>query len=118
MHTGSKSQQVEPARWRPPAPGWIKCNVDGAFYPQLENAGATGAVLRDHNGGLLQGKAVWREHITDAMTMEVLALKEGLLLARQRGALKVCAETDCLEVVNLWRKENQYTEVSSHFNPW
>jgi hypothetical protein len=39
MHTGAK-KQVEPARWCPPRPGWIKCNVDGAFYAE-ENAGAT-----------------------------------------------------------------------------
>ena len=34
--------------WNPPGDGWLKCNFDGAFYP--DGKGATGAVIRDHNG--------------------------------------------------------------------
>jgi hypothetical protein len=34
--------------------------------------------------------------------MEVLAHKEGLIMARSIGARKIAAETDCAEVVHLW----------------
>jgi ribonuclease HI len=66
--------------------------LDGAFYSR-ENAGATGAFLH--------AKAEWRNHVSGAMTMEVLALKEGLILARQMGVRRICSETDCVEVVHL-----------------
>jgi hypothetical protein len=42
-----------------------------------------------------------RNHVSGAMTMEVLALKEGLILARQMGVRRICSETDCVEVVHL-----------------
>lgn len=67
-------------------------HLDGAFYSR-ENAGATGAFLH--------AKAEWRNHVSGAMTMEVLALKEGLILARQMGVRRICSETDCVEVVHL-----------------
>ncbi|RYR51273.1 hypothetical protein Ahy_A06g026297 [Arachis hypogaea] len=38
--------------WRPPPPGWIKCNVDAAFL-EVFSGGATAAVFRDHAGNLL-----------------------------------------------------------------
>jgi ribonuclease HI len=48
------------------------------------------------------------------MMMEVLALKEGLIIAKQRGFLKVCAETDCLTVVQLWDKlDTQRSAINS-----
>jgi hypothetical protein len=55
-------------------------------------------VRQDQDGS----NVVLRDHIADAVTIEVLALKEGLALARQRGALRVFAETYCLGVVQLW----------------
>jgi ribonuclease HI len=98
MQTSGKKHHNDPGRWTPPKPGWIKCNIDGAFYIH-EDAGASGIILRDHTGRFVQGRATWRDYIADAMMMEVLALKEGLIIAKQRGFLKVCAETDCLTVV-------------------
>jgi ribonuclease HI len=108
MHNREKKCQGAPERWSPPAPGWIKCNVDGAFYIQ-ESSGATGAVLRDHSGAFLQARAVWRDHAPDALTMEVLAFKEGQIMARSIGARKIVAETDCAEVVHLWNALNTQT---------
>jgi hypothetical protein len=37
------------------------------------------------NEVFVQGHATWRNYIIDAMTMEVLALKKGVQLAKQRG---------------------------------
>jgi ribonuclease HI len=105
MHSTEKKHGKKPAHWKLPIPGWIKCNVDGAFYTQ-DSTGAVGVVLRDDTGQFLQCKAEWRAHVPDAMTMEALVLKEGLTLARQMGSRKVCVETDCSEVVNLWKQFN------------
>ncbi|KAF8720047.1 hypothetical protein HU200_024819 [Digitaria exilis] len=49
MHTKEEKNQRKLQRWKPPKPGWIKCNVDGAFNGQA-NTRATGVVLRDHTG--------------------------------------------------------------------
>ncbi|XLU52730.1 hypothetical protein S245_047378, partial [Arachis hypogaea] len=43
---------VRRVTWRPPLPGWVKCNVDAAFLEVL-SGGATTAVFRDHVGNLL-----------------------------------------------------------------
>lgn len=51
IHTSDKSQGDQ-THWRLPTLGWIKCNVDGAFYSR-ENAGATGAFLH--------AKAEWKK---------------------------------------------------------
>lgn len=103
LHTNEPKKHQQLDVWKRPALGWIRCNVDGAFDP-VNGKGATGVVLRDHNGCFIQGRAVWRNHTPDAITMEAHALKDGLLLAQQSGAAYVCAEIDCLEMVLLWEK--------------
>jgi hypothetical protein len=42
--------------WEKPELGWVKCNSDAAFYADL-HAGASGAVLRNHEGDILAGRA-------------------------------------------------------------
>jgi hypothetical protein len=59
-----------------PPSGWLKCNVDGAFYEQ-QWQGATGAVLRDDNGAFVRGGAKWYGHCLDALNMEALACRDG-----------------------------------------
>jgi hypothetical protein len=50
--------------WKPPPAGWHKCNVDGAFYAYV-------------------GQGL------DALTMEALACRDGLLAARDRGLSEI-----------------------------
>lgn len=87
--------------WEHPQEGWIKCNVDGAFYDRA-GSGATGVVLRDGSGSFVRGGAKWYEHSLDAITMEACACRDGLRLAAQAGARKVWLETDCQQIVQLW----------------
>ncbi|CAD6264269.1 unnamed protein product [Miscanthus lutarioriparius] len=47
--------------WSSPQEGWLKCNVDGAFYPG-QGEGATGGVLRDGLGAFVGGRAIWYRH--------------------------------------------------------
>jgi ribonuclease HI len=88
-------------RWNKPPVGWYKCNADGAFSA-ADNTGATGVALRDHDGRFLAGRAAWHGRRTDALMMEALACRDGLLLARQCGVSKLYLETDCMVLVNLW----------------
>lgn len=89
-------------KWEKPEAGWFKCNTDGAFYDQ-QWKGATGAVLRDANGGFVRASAMWYDRCLDALTAEAMACRDGLLMASRLGVQKVWIETDCQEVVRLWQ---------------
>jgi ribonuclease HI len=43
--------------------------------------------------------------------MEAFACRDGLKLARQHGEQRVILETDCLELVNLWKKRDSQRSV-------
>ncbi|OEL37156.1 hypothetical protein BAE44_0001827, partial [Dichanthelium oligosanthes] len=58
--------------------------------------------LRYVDGQFRTGRAIWHGHCLDALLMEALACKDGVLLAQQCGISKVCVETDCLELIKLW----------------
>lgn len=103
---------TQPARWRRPQDGWHKCNVDGA-YMASSKTGATGAVLRDSNGQFQAGCVEWHARAPDALLMEALACRSGVQLAQNRGVFKLCLETDCQVLVNLW---NNLTEQRSAVN--
>jgi len=105
--TGSHTQ-----RWECPPEGWLKCNADGTFY-ENQWQGATGAVLRDEAGGFVRGRAKWYGHCLDALSMEALACRDGLLLARQVGAQRLWLETDSQELLKLWRAgDNQRSSIA------
>lgn len=87
--------------WQAPAVGWMKINTDGAFYDR-EWRGASGAVLRDHLGNFVRGRAQWYDDCLDALFSEALAARDGLAMARQCGVRKAWLETDCQELINLW----------------
>lgn len=101
-------QQVN--RWKPPPTGWTKCNTDGAFNPD-RGEGATGVVLRDASGQFVGAKAVWYPHGFDALTLEALACRDGVLLARDKGVTNLIVETDCQELVKLWQMSTDQRSV-------
>jgi ribonuclease HI len=97
--------------WRPPPPGWAKCNVDASFV-EMEGRGATGMVLRDQDGRVCGGRAKWYDHCLDALSTEAMACRDGLRYAIDRGVQRLQLETDCKAVVNLWEKrQHQNSEV-------
>lgn len=81
----------------------MKCNVDGAFYADQRH-GATGAVTRDDADNFVEARAKWYEHGLDALTMEALACRDGLLMAQQAGVQRIWLETDCQDLVRLWNE--------------
>jgi hypothetical protein len=88
------TQKIVDHRWERPTAGWLKCNVDVTFYAE-QWQGATGGVLRDELGSFVRGSAKWYAHCLDALTMEALACRDGLLLAQQTNAQRVWMESDC-----------------------
>ena len=70
--------------WKPPAEGYFKINVDGAFDAISERAGI-GAVIRNSTGGV--ELSAWKAilHARDAEEVKAMACREGLQLG-QRGA--------------------------------
>ena len=85
--------------------------ADAAFYVE-QWQGATGLVLRDELGSFVRGSAKWYAHCLDALTMEALACRDGLLLAQQTNAQRVWMESQ--ELVKLWCPgENQRSSIVS-----
>ncbi|XP_018715842.2 uncharacterized protein LOC104416763 [Eucalyptus grandis] len=90
-------------RWQPPAEGYIKCNIDGAFRQETEK-GSIACVFRDSRGIL-----------TDMLTQSVPAQSTfqaeiyALIFAIQRLLRKnlhpqhVVIESDCSKLVEIIR---------------
>ena len=76
-------------------------------FLSIPGQGSTGLVIRDHTGTCRGAQARWHEHCADALMMEAYACKEGLEFAGQCGVQRVHLETDCLELVRLWKLEER-----------
>ena len=87
-----------------PRAGLVKCNTDAAFNTE-SMSGASGAVVRDDQGRPLGGCAKWYTYALDALSMEAIACKDGMELARTLGTQQLIVETDCQELVKLWQAD-------------
>ena len=96
--------------WKPPASGWVKVNTDAAFHAGRKE-GATASIIRDHHGGFHAAQAQWYDHCLDVCTMEAMACRDGLMLAVQLGLQRIALETDSLELVQLWKKEESQRSI-------
>jgi ribonuclease HI len=92
--------------WLPPAQEWVKINVDGAFR-SAERRGGGGVVIRDCHGNFMSGACHCFTHVADAEGAELMACKEGLLLAKEVPCQKIVLETDSVEVASKISKESQ-----------
>jgi ribonuclease HI len=61
--------------------------------------GAGAAVLRNNEGVVVVAQAKWYGPITDALEAEVMAARDGLLLAKKLVISDVVLETDCSVLV-------------------
>lgn len=79
----------------------MKINTDAALSMDSDKVGAGGVA---HSDTTLLG--AWsKPHIgaMDPFIGETLALRHGVIFAQLHGFSHVIMETDCLEVVNLWK---------------
>lgn len=65
--------------------------------------GATGTVVRNGTGAFLGAQAKVYPHCMDALVAEAYACRDGMILAEKLGAARLCVETDCQELVALWK---------------
>lgn len=91
-------------RWTPPPEGSLKLNVDGSYLPSNSHMG-TGGVIRDRKGSFVSRFSTFEGH-GEILQSELLAVRNGLMLAWQAGYRKLICETDCLEVATLLNSNN------------
>jgi hypothetical protein len=84
--------------WIPPPSGMAKINVD-ASVGKKSIRGAVAAVARNKLGEFLGASATIFKGRTDAETLEALACREAVELARDLNLHKIRVATDCQNVV-------------------
>jgi ribonuclease HI len=80
--------------------GWMKINVDGSFDATL-NTDGTGIVMRDYSGKVYAASCAYLNRCSSALEAELLAIRNGIMLAYQWTLRPCIVETDCLEAVHL-----------------
>lgn len=96
--------------WRPPDPGILKMNVDGAFKPGSDQ-GSVAFICRDHKGYIVEGitKTVLA---SSTLQVEAQALFFTLnhLINSNRTSNPIIIESDCLVLVEAVK--------DPHLSPW
>jgi hypothetical protein len=87
-----------PPRWIPPPAGVVKVNVDAAVSKN-RGCGSVAAVARSDQGVFLGASTRVLPGKTEAETLEAMACREAVDLARDIGAQKVLVASDCRNVV-------------------
>ncbi|RYR23091.1 hypothetical protein Ahy_B03g068364 [Arachis hypogaea] len=95
--------------WRPPPPGWIKCNVDAAFR-EVYSAGATAAVFRDHAGSLLTASN-HRIAASSPLAAEAFAVREALIMAKNFQLDRIIFESDSLILIQALKSKASIAEI-------
>jgi hypothetical protein len=55
--------------------------------------------MRDNQGTLLIAQAIWHEQFACARIMEMLAIRDGAIMARDKGYIYVSLESDARDVL-------------------
>jgi ribonuclease HI len=79
-------------------------------------ASATGAVVRDYQGQFVVASTKYIPHVSSASMAEVIAMKEGLLLANRLGCNSIIAESDSIVTIDACKVgETWWTESAVIF---
>jgi ribonuclease HI len=107
-----QKREVRGHKWTRPDPKFVKLNVDASYHSD-DGMGATAAVLRDEKGVFIAAQCRFYHHAADAMTMEALAMRDGLILANSMGFNRVEAESDSQNVVNYCQGQDQWWDSAA-----
>jgi hypothetical protein len=99
-----KKKIRKPEGWKKPSEGKLLLNVD-ASYKSDRGTSSTGAIIRDSSGSFIAAGSCFMEHVVDASMAEVIALKEGLLMAQHIGCSQLMIQSDFLEAVETMRQD-------------
>ncbi|GMN21284.1 hypothetical protein TIFTF001_050116 [Ficus carica] len=94
-----QSQVVGSDVWLPPQSGYLKLNVDASVSPESDHIGK-GAVIRDEKGRMLGAMAKSVEGTFSSFLAECIALREGLMMAKELESVTLVVETDAINVVS------------------
>ncbi|XP_057747986.1 uncharacterized protein LOC130967184 [Arachis stenosperma] len=95
--------------WRPPPPGWIKCNVNAAFR-EVYSGGATSVVFRDHAGSLLTASN-HRIAASSPLAAEAFAVREALIMAKNFQLDRIIFESDSLILIQALKSKASIAEI-------
>lgn len=63
--------------------------------------------MRDHEGKLIRGKALWYHHAANSFVMmEALAIRDGVRLVGSMGLRNIIVETNAMEISKLGNSSN------------
>ena len=88
--------------WQGPPAGIVKINSDGGFQVD-QGLASTGVVARD-GAGFCGARCKIYEGIVDPLTIEALALRDGCVLAVDKGFTRLIFEVDSEELVKSWNE--------------
>jgi hypothetical protein len=103
-------------RWEKPQPGYVKLNVDAAFFQQSGLTGL-GIVARNEKGEVTLAARRVMTGCSDAEEAELMACREGLNLAFQWIDEPIVLETDCLSVCNAIKSKEDKSISNRLFIP-
>ena len=93
-----RRMQVQ-VRWLKPPRGWTKLKTNGFVFGNPIKAGG-GSILRCNNGDWIAGFARKLGNTTSTI-VELWALKDGLIVAKQLGIENICIKMDADFIVHL-----------------
>ena len=109
----NKSMESVEKKWEKQSVGWVKINTDGVVDVGAVRGG-TGIVARDHLGEFLFARCTSYGGITDPETLEVLACRDAMLAAREKGVANLIIESDCANIKSLWESKLGERTASFH----
>ena len=111
----TKKEAREKEGWKRPIEDFVKLNIDGSFNEET-GTGATGAIIRDHTGGVVAMGQRYLSHVGDAPVAEAYALLDGLRLAEQVGCNRIIVNSDCMQVVTTIREGFSATTAAAVYD--
>ena len=80
---------------------------------KLIMVGATAAILRDIHGNFIAAQCLYIEGGLDVVTMEAMAIRDGLNLANSIGCNNVEAESDSTDIINYCYGQTQWWNAAA-----
>ncbi|KAL0003476.1 hypothetical protein SO802_017257 [Lithocarpus litseifolius] len=100
-------------RWKPPPPGTVKINFDGAIFSTRSTAGL-GIIARDQAGLVLAALSQEIPLPTSVETVEVIAARRAILFAKELGFARVMVEGDSEVVIKAIREKSLLSSALGH----
>ncbi|KAI5002086.1 hypothetical protein ZWY2020_026736 [Hordeum vulgare] len=108
----SKKREPVEHKWKRPEARFIKLNVDASFHSD-EGSGSTAGILRDEKGGFIAGFCRFIPFAADVVTIEAMAMRDGLHLVNSLGFNRVEAESDSLSVIKCCQGQDQWWDAAA-----